>query len=167
MFKAFKQYNVTPIARAGSSIRGSTQTPRSSAAAASLAAVTAAAGEAGIGLSTAGSQVAASAGSEANTFSEGSKAVHGIISHTGESYSSDGPRQGVEQQPAQTSAPAAVRMQATTGPTRGAFPQCVPVTAQVPPPGWSFYYDSLTRHGQAQHGEAAAAESAMADGQGL
>jgi hypothetical protein len=165
MFKAFKRYDITPVAsvtRARSGVSDDAQMQRSSAAAAAAAA---AAGDAGQAWSTANFLVAS--GSDTNA-AEDSTAVHGLSGHTRDSHITDGARQGGELQLVQSSAPAAE--QPAAAPLQDAIPQCVPVTAKVPPPGWSFYYDSLTKQQQAQPEAAAAsswADSSMADAEGL
>jgi hypothetical protein len=135
-------------------------TPRTSAAAAAAAA----AGGAGSGWSAADCLTAA--GSHTTVAAE-SEAVLGLSSHTRDTHTKYEARQGVGPQLFQSSAVAAE--QPAAAPTRDSVPQCVPVTAKVPPPGWSFYYDSITKHAGARPEAAAGADmySSMANAEGV
>jgi hypothetical protein len=145
MYKGFQQYNITPVSGTRSS-SGRSQSSRSSAASA--------AGYAAREWSTVDSMVAAS--SDTNVAAE-SSAAHFLSALTRDTHITAEARRGLEPQLVGSSAVATE--QPAAAPMRESIPQCVPVTAKVPPPGWSFYYDSLTKGAGARPEAAAGADT--------
>jgi hypothetical protein len=150
MYKALKQYGITPWAARleGShrSVPGSQPLSQVSTAlgkAKSAAAAATAATKPAVRLSNEGSTAGAMT---ADGMSDGLQGLIGRMDSTEQSARSHG---GDKQAPELEASPSKLT---AAMPARVEDPrtQCVPVTAKRPPPGWSYYYDSITGQGKSQ-----------------
>ncbi|KAF6252821.1 hypothetical protein COO60DRAFT_497188 [Scenedesmus sp. NREL 46B-D3] len=139
MYKAFRAYGIQPLATAPGSrqshMRARATTTQASgdadAAAAEIADLT-------VGLGSASSSSSSSSSGALTAGVRGS--VEDLISQIGRRS------RGVE-------TPSPVGAPTSTQVPRDPHPRCVPVTVIKPPPGWSYYYDSLMRRGRKRDGQ--------------